>query len=171
MKYEYGESLKDLSIKYKVPEITLKKRKKLDELKGDPWVKGFRSTEGYKEFVETNERKKEAINTEITLKAKKEMAKIDAIIEKFYSDGAILIPEIEKAHAIRLERILKQVKAWRIIEGIYTPEEQLNIDLLKIALENKKLEASIKSAELKNKKIELAFNKEKAQAYGVDVDE
>ena len=57
----------------------------------------------------------------------------------------------------------------RLIEGIYTPEQQLTIELLKVQLETKKTEAKLKANELKSKNIDLAFKKEKASAYDIEV--
>ncbi|MGL5780126.1 hypothetical protein [Cetobacterium sp.] len=169
-RYEYGENLKDLAIIYKVPLRTLEERKAKSSRKGDPWIKGFRATEGYKEFVEDNEAKKEALNKEITARARKETIQLEQMIDEFYEDtNALLIPEVEKAFVTRSSRILKQLKMRRLIEGIYTPEQQLAIELLKVQLETKKTEAKLKVNELKSKNIDLAFKKEKASAFDIEV--
>lgn len=169
-RYEYGENLKDLAIKFKVPLRTLEERKARSAKEGDPWIKGFRATEGYKEFVSDNEARKEALNKEITARARKETIQLEQMIDDFYKDtNALLIPEVEKAFVTRSSRILKQLKMRRLIEGIYTPEQQLAIELLKVQLETKKTEAKLKVNELKSKNIDLAFKKEKASAYDIEV--
>lgn len=169
-RYEYGENLKDLAIIYKVPLRTLEERKAKSSRKGDPWIKGFRATEGYKEFVEDNEAKKEALNKEITARARKETIQLEQMIDDFYENtNALLIPEVERAFATRSSRILKQLKMRRLIEGIYTPEQQLTIELLKVQLETKRTEAKLKANELKSKNIDLAFKKERALAYDIEV--
>lgn len=170
IQYEYGQNLKDLAIKFKVPLRTLEERKARSAKEGDPWIKGFRATEGYKEFVEDNEAKKEALNKEITARARKETIQLEQMIDEFYEDtNALLIPEVEKAFATRSSRILKQLKMRRLIEGIYTPEQQLTIELLKVQLETKRTEAKLKANELKSKNIDLAFKKERASAYDIEV--
>lgn len=150
----------------------MKKRKKVSELKGDPWIKGFRSEEGYKEFVKTNEDKKEALNIEITNRARKELIALDIMLDEFYSNGnVLLIPEVEKAFSVRSTRIKKQLSLRREIEGIYTPEQELNIELLKAQLETKRTELKIKAEELKSKQIDTGFKKIEAETYGVEVGE
>ena len=171
-RYEYGENLKDLAIIYKVPLRTLEERKAKSSRKGDPWIKGFRAIEGYKEFVEDNEAKKEALSKEITDRARKEAIQLDLMIDDFYKESdVLLIPEVEKAFATRSSRILKQLKMRRLIEEIYTPEQQLAIDLLKVQLETKRIEAKLKTNELKTKDIDLKFKKVEAQTYGVDIED
>lgn len=171
-RYEYGENLKDLAIIYKVPLRTLEERKAKSSRKGDPWIKGFRATEGYKEFIEDNEAKKEALSKEITDRARKEAIRLDLMIDDFYKESdVLLIPEVEKAFATRSSRILKQLKMRRLIEEIYTPEQQLAIELLKVQLETKKIEAKLKANELKTKDIDLKFKKVEAQTYGVDIED
>lgn len=171
-RFEYGESLKELAIIYKIPLRTLEERKKQSELKGDSWIKGFRSKEGYKEFIETNEKKKEALNIEITNRARVELIILDKMLDDFYSNGnVLLIPEVEKAFSIRSTRIQKQLSLRREIEEIYTPEQELNIKLLKIQLETKRAELKIKVEELKAKKIDIEFKKIEAKTYGVEIDE
>lgn len=172
IQYEYGQNLKDLAIKFKVPLRTLEERKARSAKEGDPWIKGFRATEGYKEFVEDNEAKKEALNKEITDRARKEAIQLDLMVDDFYKDSdVLLIPEVEKAYSIRSARILKQMNLRRKIEQIYTPEEQLTIDILKAQLETKRIESKLKANELKTKDIDLKFKKVEAQTYGVDIED
>lgn len=172
IQYEYGQNLKDLAIKFKVPLRTLEERKARSAKEGDPWIKGFRATEGYKEFVEDNEAKKEALNKEITDRARKEAIQLDLMVDDFYKDSdVLLIPEVEKAYSIRSARILKQMNLRRKIEQIYAPEEQLTINILKVQLETKRIESKLKANELKTKDIDLKFKKVEAQTYGVDIED
>lgn len=157
MRYEYGENLKDLAIEYKVPEITIKKRKSKDTLKGDPWIKGFRSKIAYKDLIETNENRKAVIDKEITEKARKELLLLNEIVDEFYKSGdVIVIPQVEKAFSIRAERIEKQIELRRKIESIHDEETQVQIDLVKANIELKKIEAETKSLDLRLKKQTMA---------------
>lgn len=172
IKYEYGENLKDLAIEFKVPLVTINKRKRKSELKGDPWIKGFRAKEGFQEFVKSNEEAKLKLNTVITERARREFIHLESMIDRFYSDKtALLIPEVEKAFDIRGSRIVKQLKLRREIEEIYTPEQQLQIDVVKATIELKVKEAELKALEINNKNIDLKLKKKTSSYYLEEADE
>lgn len=166
IRYEHGENLKDLAIEFKVPLITINKRKKKSELQGDHWIKGFRSKEGFKEFVKENEEQKEKLDEVITERARREFISLENMIEKFYSDkNTLLVPEIEKAFQVRGTRIVKQLKIRRDIEKIYTEEQQLLIDTVKANIKLKEQEAQLKAQEIESKEIDLKIKRETASYY------
>lgn len=166
MKYEYGENLKDLALEFKVPLITIHKRKKKSDLRGDPWIKGFRSIEGFKEFVQENEEAKIKLDMAITDKARKEFLVLEKNIDRLYSDkNTLLVPEAEKAFAVRGTRIVKQLNLRRQIEGIYTPEQQLLIDTAKVTIKVKEKEAELKALEIKSKEIDYKLKEEESKHY------
>lgn len=166
MKYEYGENLKDLALEFKVPLITIHKRKKKSELRGDPWIKGFRSIEGFKEFAQENEQAKLKLDMAITDKARKEFISLERNIDRFYNDkNTVLVPEAEKAFQVRGNRIVKQLELRRKIEGIYTPEQQLLIDATKATIKVKEKEAELKALEIKNKEIDYRLKEEESKHY------
>ncbi|MEG0069779.1 MAG: hypothetical protein RR795_02845 [Cetobacterium sp.] len=109
---------------------------------------------------------------EINDRARKEAIELDQMLDSFYKDSdVLLIPEVEKAYSIRASRISNQMKLRRAIEEIYTPEQQLTLEAIKVSLEIKKAELKLKETELKTKKIDLGFKDKEAKAYGVDVNE
>lgn len=164
-RYEYGENLKDLAIIYKVPLRTLEERKAKSSRKGNPWIKGFRALEGYKEFVEDNEAKKEALNLQYTNRARQELDILDKMIDKTYcTPNDIYDSEVEHAFSVRSTRVEKTLKLRRNIEEIYTPEQKLQLELLKITLETKRSEATLKSVELESKQIDLDLKKKEMEA-------
>ncbi|MGL5655895.1 MAG: hypothetical protein ACRCXY_03530 [Fusobacteriaceae bacterium] len=166
IRYEHGENLKDLALEFKVPLITIHKRKKKSELKGDPWVKGFRSIEGFKEFSQDNESAKLKLDMVITEKARKEFISLERNIDRLYSDkNTLLIPEAEKAFQVRGTRIVKQLELRRKIEGIYTPEQQLLIDTAKATIKVKEKDAELKALEIKSKEIDYKLKEEESRHY------
>lgn len=169
-RYEYGENLKELAIRYRVPEITLKKRKKKSELKGDPWIKGFRKEKGFKEFIKSNEEAKEELLKEIEQEAREELATLNDFLEKSYKKSNRRLDEfLEGIYTVRSARIKDNLRLRKEIERIYTPEELLRIESLKVQIENKRLEAKIKAEELKLKKLETTREIEMAKHYGIVV--
>lgn len=155
-RFEYGESLKDLSIKFKVPLRTLEERKKRSALKGDPWIKGFRKNIKYSDLISNSENKKEAILKEINDKARAEILACDQILEDFYSSKSVIgLPEVESAYLMRIGRIEKQLAIRKLVEDIIPEEAQISIELMKAQLEYKKLEVKLKVNELENKELDL----------------
>ncbi|MGL5569769.1 hypothetical protein [Cetobacterium sp.] len=166
-RYEYGENLKDLAVIYKVPLRTLEERKAKSLRKGDPWIKGFRKCKGFKEFVEDNETKKVALNLQYTNRARQELDVLDKMIDKVYcTPHDIYDSETEHAFAVRSSRVEKTLKLRRNIEEIYTPEQKLQLELLKIMIDTKKSEAMLKSVELESKQIDLEFKRKELEALG-----
>ena len=164
-RYEYGENLKDLAIIYKVPLRTLEERKAKRSRKGDPWIKGFRAIEGYKEFVQDNEAKKEALNLRYTNRARQELDILENMVDRAYCNPeGMIVEEVEAAFAVRSSRIEKSLKLRRNIEEIYTQEQKLQLELLKITLETKKSEAALKGVELESKQIDLDLKREELEA-------
>lgn len=166
-RYEYGENLKDLAIKYKVPLRTLEARKAKSRGKGDPWIKGFRKHKGFKEFIQDNEAKKEALNLQYTNRARQELDILDDLVdEAYHNPDGMIVEEVEAAFAVRSSRIEKSLKLRRNIEEIYTPEQKLQLELLKIMIDTKKSEAMLKSVELESKQIDLEFKRKELEALG-----
>lgn len=153
-------------MKYKIPEITIKKKKKRDAIKGDPWIKGFRSEEGYKEFVSRNEIAKEELDLVLTTEACKDFDELISEVKSYYdSSNIFMIPEVEKAFVIKSSRIEKTLDLKRIFRKIYTPEQKLKIEILKTKLEIAKQELKLKNIEIKDKEIELELTEKKAEYY------
>lgn len=143
----------------------MEERKAKSHRKGDPWIKGFRKYKGFKEFIQDNEAKKEALNLQYTNRARQELDVLDEMIDKVYcTPNDIYDSEIEHAFAVRSSRVEKTLKLRRNIEEIYTPEQKLQLELLKITLETKKSEAALKSAELESKQIDLELKKKELEA-------
>lgn len=155
-RFEYGEDLKTLAIKYKVPLRTLEDRKKRSALKGDPWLKGFRKKIAYEDFVKDNETRKKELLEKFNEKARKEMDILEILLEERYVNGEVLDEEIEEAFTIRTIRIANALKLRKEIEGIYTEADQVIIDKTKMDIELKKVELEGKALDLELKKKTMA---------------
>lgn len=153
-RYEFGENLKDLAIIYKIPLITIKKRKKKAELKGDPWLKNSRSKDGYKKFINESDKKKAELEKHINEVARREIKQIDSYILKAYCGSNILNEELERAIKIRTKRIDKMITLKKKIENI--PLDLTN----KMLLKKYELENRIKELEYEEKKREIDMKKE-----------
>ena len=168
LRYEYGENLKDLAIEYKIPLATLKSKQKKSKQKGDPWVKGFRSKQGYEYFVEDEaERKKlilNRINDEmmehldhaaeiIKYHEKKEKLQIERV------EDVEIYKSVEEAIGKRIDNVARLAEIKKDIAGVYTPEKQIAIDKLQIEVE-------LKRKELEEKEIDLQIKKETMKLYG-----
>lgn len=155
MRYELGEDLSKLAVVYKVPLSTLKKRKKLAEVKGDAWVKGSRSKSAYEKFVENDEKFRRELREKVSQEAREELDILQELINKTYKKpGAKLVDDnIEKAVRVRANRIEKVLQLRRNIEEIPTAREEQELE--KIKIENK-----LKRLELEAKKLEIEELKE-----------
>lgn len=165
LRYEYGENLKDLAIEYKIPLATLKSKQKKSKQKGDTWIKGFRSKEGYEYFVEDEaERKKlilDKINNEM-MKHLNHAMKLIEYNEQFEraeienSKPLKIYKAIEEAMGKRIDNIARIAEIKKDVAGVYTPEKQIVIDKLQIEME-------LKRKELEEKEIELQIKKDKVR--------
>ncbi|MGL6063752.1 MAG: hypothetical protein ACRC0S_01570 [Fusobacteriaceae bacterium] len=155
MKYEYGENLKDLAVEYKIPLITIYKRKKKDTLNNDAWIKGIRKKEGYLEYAKENEKKKEELLETILKEAADELIYYETLEkEQRNKDIKGLDVKVEKAFLTRLERISMKVELKKSLKRVYNDKDQSIIDKIKAELDLKKLEISTKQLEYdKQKKI------------------
>ena len=161
LRYEYGEDLKELAAEYKIPLATLNFKKKKAKQKGDPWIKGFRSKQGYENFVEDEaERKKlllNKINSE-TAKHLEHAEKLITFLEKKENedmsdlDEVLISKNIQEAIGKRIDNISKIAELKRDIAGVYTPDRQAVIDKLNIEIELRKRELEEKEIDLEIKK-------------------
>lgn len=154
MRYELGEDLSKLAVIYKVPLSTLKKRKKLAEVKGDAWVKGIRSKIAYETFVERDEQSKRELRQMISEKAREEADVLQELIDNTYKKpGAKLLDDkVEKAVKVRAERIEKMLQLRRNIEEMPTVREEYELKKIKLENELKKIEVETKKLELEELK-------------------
>lgn len=154
-RYEFGENLKDLAIIYKIPLVTIKKRKKKSELKGDPWIKNSRSKDGYRKYINESDKKKAEIEENINEVARREIKQMDSYVSgAYYEKTKILDEELERAIKIRTKRIDMMMTLKKRIENIPLDLEN------KILLEKYELENRIKELEYEEKKRELDIKKE-----------
>lgn len=116
--------------------------------------------------MKENEDKKEIIDKQLRNKAREEMNALDEHIEDAYKHERLLDEDVETAFQIRSSRIEKTLKLRREIEEIYTPIEKLEIELLKVQIENKRKEAALKGIEIDSKKIDLEFKRKELEALG-----
>lgn len=168
IKYEYGENLKDLAIKYKIPLSTLKKRKQKSERKGDPWIKGFRSKVKYEDFLEDAEMSKKEISDLISQKASNQLDHLEEIIYtqtadekrslKDPEDSVSLNKDKEAAVVKRVEGIKGILDLRRDINNIYTDKDQALIDKVKI-------ETKLKGIELKHKTLDYELEEKISSRY------
>lgn len=168
LRYEYGEDLKDLATEYKLPLATLKSKQKKSKRKGDPWIKGFRSKQGYEYFVEDEvERKKlilKKINDEMTVHIDHTVDIIKTLekrekIAMADDDLIVILKPLEESINKRIDSIAKIAELKRDIAGVYTPEKQIAIDKLQTEVE-------LKRKELEEKEIDLQIKKETMKLYG-----
>lgn len=168
LRYEYGEDLKELAAEYKIPLATLNFKKKKSKQKGDPWIKGFRSKQGYEYFVEDEaERKKlilNKINDEMTehLDHAAEIIKYHEKKEKLQMERVEdieIYKSVEEAIGKRIDNAVRLAEIKKDIAGVYTPEKQIAIDKLQIEVE-------LKRKELEEKEIDLQIKKETMKLYG-----
>lgn len=165
LRYEYGEELKELAAEYKVPLATLNFKKKKSKQKGDPWIKGFRSKQGYEYFVEDEaERKKlilDKINNEM-IKHLNHAMKLIEYNEQFEraeienSKPLKIYKAVEEAMGKRIDNIARIAEIKKDVAGVYTPEKQIMIDKLKTEME-------LRKRELEEKEIELQIKKDKVR--------
>lgn len=159
LRYELGDDLNDLALKYKIPLTTLNKRKKKCELAGDPWIKGCRCKAAYEKFTEESEKRRIEIEEEITNKARKEAIQLQNIIDDTYQyEDVILNSEVEKAVAIRQSRISGILELRRKIENILPDKEKAELEKIKVDIELKRLE-------LKSKALDYKLQEEEAKHY------
>ncbi|WP_163468492.1 hypothetical protein [Fusobacterium sp. IOR10] len=153
-RYEFGENLNDLAIIYKIPLVTIKKRKKKAELKGDPWIKNSRSKDGYKRYINESDKKKAEIEKRINEKVNHQLLELeDDIAIKYSITKSILSDGIERSALTRFSRIKKIADLRKSIENIpATTNEKLVIEKLKLENETKKLEYEEKKRDLDMKK-------------------
>lgn len=113
-----------------------------------------------------NESKKRALNIELSNKARTELIELDNQVQEFYKDkSVILIPQVERAFNERSSRINKTLDLRRKIEEIYTPEQELQIQILKVNLDLKKSELIAKNKDIELKDIDLKLSQKKAEYY------
>ncbi|MGL4863571.1 MAG: hypothetical protein ACRC4T_10690 [Cetobacterium sp.] len=102
----------------------------------------------------------------MTDRARKEFEIIDEHLDKAYRHGQLYADDVETSYKLRLSRIMTSLKMRRKLEEIYTPVEKLEIELLKVQIENKRKEAALKGLEIDSKKIDLEFKKKELEALG-----
>lgn len=159
LRYEFGENLTDLACIYKIPVCTLRKKKILSELKGDPWIKGSRTQAGYERFTEESEKRKIEIEEKINEIARREINQIQNLTDDRYANEDILLDdEFEKAADIRLNRVQKMLSLRKDIEKVYSDREKAEIEKIRVDIELKKMD-------LEYKRIELELKKEEAKEY------
>lgn len=156
MRYELGEDLNKLAVIYKVPLTTLNKRKKLSEVKGDPWIKGSRSRSAYKKFVENDEATRRELREKINSEAREEIAVLGEALKEVYRnpEAKLFEAKIENAVMARTKRIEKFLEIRRNIEDIPTLKEEAEIEKIKMDIELKRYELKEKAIELKLKTAE-----------------
>lgn len=167
LRYEYGEELKELAAEYKVPLATLNFKKKKSKQKGDTWIKGFRSKQGYEHFVEDEAERKKLILNKINDEMIKHLKHAEGIIE--YHEGfekthmelgkeLKIYKSVEEAIGKRIDNVSRIAELKRDIAGVYTPEKQTAIEKLQIEVE-------LKKKELEEKEIDLQIKKETIKLY------
>lgn len=162
-KFETGENLKDLAIKYKIPLATLKARKKKSEKLGDPWIKNSKSKQEYKNFLETSEEEKAKIEKKLNQRFKNQLDRLEADIQSKYmenkKEAGSLSGGIENSALIRLSRIKKIIGLRKAIENIPATTKE------KLQLERMKIENEIKKLEMREKKADVELKEETAKFY------
>lgn len=159
MRFELGEDLNKLAAIYRISLSTLNKRKKIAEIKGDPWIKGSRSQAGYERFTEESEKRKIEIEEKINEIARREINQIQNLTDDRYANEDILLDaDFEKAADIRLNRVQKMLSIRKDIEKVYSDREKAEIEKIRVDTELKKVD-------LEHKRIELELKKEEAKEY------
>lgn len=156
LRFELGEDLNKLATVYKIPLSTLKKRKKLSEVKGDPWIKGSRSKSAYETFVENDKENRRQLREKINAKARKELEVLEKVIDKTYDqpDAALFDAKVEKSVMARASRVGMLLDLKKKIEDIPTLKEEAEIEKIKMDIELKRKELEDKGIELEIKKAE-----------------
>lgn len=152
MRFELGEDLNKLATIYKVSLATLKKRKKMSEVKGDPWIKNSRSKSAYETFLENDKERRKELREQINKDAREEIEKLKEEIGN--ADIELENDDLEKSIILRMERIDKFLDLRKKIEEIPTMKEEIEIEKMKMDIELKRKELQDKTIELEIKKAE-----------------
>lgn len=165
MRFELGEDLNKLATIYRISLSTLNKRKKIAEIKGDPWIKGFRSKQAYEDFSLKEKKNKEELLNLINEEVTKHLAHTRDVIKSYEAEEMRAINQgetpkiyksVEEAVGRRIDNIARIAEIKRDIIGVYTPEKQIAINKLNIELElrRKELEARDIEAQIQKEKVE-----------------
>lgn len=152
MRFELREDLNKLAAIYRISLSTLNKRKKIAEIKGDPWIKGSRSKSAYETFIENDKERRKELREQINKDAREEMKKLKEEIEN--ADVELENDDLEKSIILRMDRIDKFLDLRKKIEEIPTMKEEVEIEKMKIDIELKRKELQDKTIELEIKKVE-----------------